>query len=137
VYLENLEAKKEHRTPTQPALQQKGRGELHNTCVHAVYSSYATLNLMSASQDTTKCKNCPERFPKKNGKKFCSSKCKDEFWNAGATPTKALERRIFLLLKSDKVRAIIRQEVKSELASRAALESPRVEERTGAPVVRS
>jgi len=59
----------------------------------------------------SRCRNCPERFPKKKGKKFCSSKCKDEFWNAGATPTKALERRIFKLLKSDRVRAIIRDEV--------------------------
>ena len=85
----------------------------------------------------SRCRNCPERFPKKKGKKFCSSKCKDEFWNAGATPTKALERRIFLLLKSDKVRSIIRQEVKSELASCAALESPRGGERTDTPAVRS
>ena len=102
-----------------------------------MYVACGRLSFMSSSQGTTKCKNCPERFPKKKGKRFCSAKCRDEFWNAGGTPTKALERRIFLLLKSDKVRAIIRQEVKSELASCAALESPRGGERTDPPAVRS
>jgi hypothetical protein len=78
-----------------------------------MYTVYNRAMPISPGNRTTKCRNCPERFPWKRGKKFCSTRCKDEFHNAGGTPTKALEQRIFKLLKSDRFREILRSEIRA------------------------
>ena len=85
--------------------------------------TYNAPMIDSSGNRVTRCRNCPERFAWKKGKKFCSVKCRDQFHNAGGTPTQALERRIYSLLKSERFLKLLRTEIR-ELLQRAHAVQP-------------